>query len=243
MCTCSYIPRPNKSFILTSNRDESPSRAAMQISNLETAERMVYFPKDEEAGGTWMAMDTDGRAVCLLNGADKKHVRTEPYRRSRGLMVLDYFSFKDHVKFIADYNFEGIEPFTMILVKQFDLTVLKWNGKEKKVAVLDPHKQYIWSSAMLYDETSIAKRKSWFETWKLEQNFSHESIVKFHKSKGKDSQEEGLLIDRKDGPKTLSITSVQKNEYSSTLEHYDLVENKIRRVFVEHRAAKNHPLT
>lgn len=237
MCNCTYIPRSKKSFILCSNRDETPKRAATQIGILKVENRKVYYPQDKQEGGSWMAIDNEGRAVCLLNGEDEKHQRADNYRRSRGLMVLDYFSFDDHVKFIAEYNFVGIEPFTMILVKQGDLTVLKWDGAKKKVAVLDPHKKYIWSSAMLYDDKQITKRKEWFTNWQKAENFSHESIINFHKSSSEDSNGDGLLINRP-SVKTLSVTSIQKLASNSILEHHDLEEEKIKRISVEHQNKK-----
>jgi len=234
MCNCTYIPRSNKSFVLCSNRDEAPNRAATQIGILKVEDRKVYFPQDKQASGTWMAADNEGRCVCLLNGADKKHLRADSYRISRGLMVLDYFSFKDHVNFIAEYNFAGIEPFTMIMVKQEDLTVLKWDGEKKNVAVLDPFKKYIWSSTMLYDKNQIENRKVWFSDWLKEEKFSHESIIDFHKSSFENNDGDGLIINRP-GIKTLSVTSIQKKETNSVLEYHDLKEEKIRRITIEHQ--------
>lgn len=231
MCTSTYIPRPNKSYILSSNRDEAPSRAATEISSVVVNDRKVYFPKDQKKGGSWMAIDNEGRSVCLLNGADKKHASGGTYRRSRGLMLLDYFSFKDYVNFIEDYNFKGIEPFTLIMAQQLNLSVLKWNGQQKKVQILDPYKAYIWASATLYDETSRSNRNAWFDTWKKEENFSKESIINFHKLEGTDGQE-GMLIDRNGVVKTLSITSIEKKESYSILEHHDLLERKIKRIVV-----------
>ena len=52
----------------------------------------IIFPKDPKAGGTWYAIDEFGTILVLLNGADEKHKVQLPYRKSRGLIVLDIIS-------------------------------------------------------------------------------------------------------------------------------------------------------
>ena len=111
----------------------------------------------------------------------------------------------------------------------------KWNGEKKNVAVLDPHKKYIWSSTMLYDKNQIANRKAWFSDWQKKENFSHESIINFHKSSFENDNGDGLIINRP-GVKTLSVTSIQKLATNSILEHRDLKEEKIKRISVEHQS-------
>src|SRR5919199_3470936 len=114
MCVVTLLPLPG-GFVLTSNRDEHVSRpAAIPPQTYSIDGHSITFPKDPQGGGTWLA--TFGTiTVCLLNGAFVNHVHQPPYRRSRGLVVLDYFDTADPRQFIDSYDFSGIEPFTMVI--------------------------------------------------------------------------------------------------------------------------------
>ena len=88
----------------------------------------LLHPKDARAGGTWLVATNNGTVACLLNGAFKKHHHSPPYRRSRGLMILDaatqYNSFQN---FTQHYDFEGIEPFTLVVCESEKVFELRWD--------------------------------------------------------------------------------------------------------------------
>lgn len=104
MCTVTYISTP-KGFVLTSNRDEIISRSDTVLTEEKSAfgERLFY-PKDPLANGTWFAF-TPTRLVCLLNGGFTKHKRVLPYRKSRGLIVLERFQNKTFADFCGSGGF------------------------------------------------------------------------------------------------------------------------------------------
>jgi uncharacterized protein with NRDE domain len=130
MCTLTYIPKPDGSYLLTNNRDETPLRAATGLEQQRIGERDVLYPKDAGAGGTWLALSSSGQAVCLINGAFERHRRKPPYRRSRGLMVLDFFEFEKTTGFLDRYAFQGMEPFTMVVIEDEQLWDLRWDGDQ-----------------------------------------------------------------------------------------------------------------
>src|SRR5688500_10833072 len=89
MCTVTFIPSKQGMF-LTSNRDEKNLRAsAVYPAVYEFSSGKTIFPKDADAGGTWIAVHQNGNAIVLLNGGLFKHIPAPPYRKSRGLIVLD----------------------------------------------------------------------------------------------------------------------------------------------------------
>jgi uncharacterized protein with NRDE domain len=57
----------------------------------------LFFPKDTDAGGTWIVMKENGDAAVLLNGAFINHTAEPPYRLSRGIILLDIFSTENHL--------------------------------------------------------------------------------------------------------------------------------------------------
>ena len=101
MCTVTYIPSNKDSYILTSNRDESPQRASAEIpKKYKIFDQDIFFPRDPQAGGTWIASSEENYTLCLLNGAFKKHKWNPPYRMSRGLVLLDFFKYNNTNKFL-----------------------------------------------------------------------------------------------------------------------------------------------
>jgi len=141
MCTVTYLPRPS-GFILTHNRDEAPARSSQTIVREKTpGGQTLIFPRDTLAGGTWIATSRAGRTVCLLNGAFVLHKRVLPYRRSRGLILLDFFDWENPDDFFCDYDFEGIEPFTLLFFAQAQLSEsLELSESCKENAVKTPFK-------------------------------------------------------------------------------------------------------
>src|SRR5579871_6575106 len=128
MCTVTYLPTPT-GYILTSNRDEALVRKPAEIpDSVAIGNCQVLFPRDGEAGGTWIATADNGRTVCLLNGAFTRHKHNPPYRKSRGLVVLDFFTLPNAKAFADSYDLTGIEPFTILVIEKSMLYELRWDG-------------------------------------------------------------------------------------------------------------------
>ncbi|MEP7259187.1 MAG: NRDE family protein, partial [Flavitalea sp.] len=116
MCTVTYIPVGNTIF-LTSNRDEQNRRLpALPPEMYNLCSGNLIFPKDGDAGGTWIAIHENGNAIVFLNGALVGHTSEPPYRKSRGLILIDLI---DHItpfnSFLA-INLNRIEPFTAVIL-------------------------------------------------------------------------------------------------------------------------------
>ena len=229
MCTVSFIPKLNNDFILTSNRDESPSRKTL-IPQIYTVDGVdLLFPKDEVAGGTWMGVSDKKRVVCLLNGGFDPHVQTGNYRLSRGVIVTEILTSENAVEKIEAYNFKDIEPFTIILVDYRDalhLFELVWDGSEKHLTEkqLQP---IIWSSSLLYSNAMKKQREDWFSEFLLSsESISEENILNFHKTAGTANNNFNLVMDR-GFVRTKSITSFKKDKNDFVMRYEDLQTQKI----------------
>ena len=224
MCTVSFIPIQKNDFILTSNRDESPKRGLSSIHHESHNGVKILSPKDKKAGGTWIACSDTGKLVCILNGAFEKHQHTPPYRRSRGLMAIDFFSFYSAHDFFKTYQFEGMEPFTMIIWDQTQLFEFRWDGKQQFITEMNPHQPHIWSSCTLYPKDIQTKRKGWFDQWiNNKPVFNTNNIIDFHKKGGDGDIENDFLMNRNGIVQTVSITSVKKTGNLFTMEYHDLL--------------------
>ncbi len=228
MCTVTYIPMMgNKNFLLTSNRDEAPGRAALAIKKQRINDVEVLFPEDPHAHGSWIGASQNGRVVCLLNGAFDFHQRNPPYRMSRGLVVLDALSSSSIDDFILEYSLENIEPFTLVICAHDLLLELRWDGIKKHVLQLDNSKRHIWASSTLYTNEWRAMRRDWFKEWSTAHPApSKKEIMAFHGDKSKGDLSNGLIMNREDKVKTISITCVEGNLEETTIdfEHVDLIK-------------------
>lgn len=224
MCTVSFV-QSNDTIIITSNRDEKTLRpSAIPPRSYTVNGKNLIFPKDPKAGGTWFIANADGVILVLLNGADEKHEVQFRYRKSRGLIVLEIISSVSPKDFWNEIDLENIEPFTLVLFQKKALFQLRWNGKEKETVTLDVNKNHIWSSATLYPAAIREKRASWFQFF-MDQNYeiSESKMYDFHRYTEEGNDENGLVINRNNEMKTLSITQAVMKENKVSILHYDLI--------------------
>jgi len=226
MCTVTFIPQQQGGFVLTQNRDETPLRKGVLFPSSHIAEHSeLLFPKDGEAGGTWLSISTKGRVAALLNGAFENHKRTPPYRKSRGLVVLESFDFNTPQEFAAHYDFENIEPFTLILIEsqpELELWELRWDGTQTHLKQCNALQEQIWSSSPLYNAAMRAERESWFETWKNKAPHTADSILHFHHTAGNGDPETDVKMVRP-YVQTVSITQITQQEGNLCMQYHDLL--------------------
>jgi uncharacterized protein with NRDE domain len=223
MCTVTFVPTGDRLYI-TSNRDEKnwrPSAAAPAITEFPSGH--ILFPKDPHAGGTWNAAHENGNALVFLNGGFVAHSPQPPYRKSRGLILLDLLDSSSPINSFMAINLNNIEPFTAVLWEDKLLFECRWDGKRKHQRDLNGEKPYIWSSVTLYDETVINKRRSWFDEW-LNRN-AHpdgEAIMHFHQFTGDGDQQNDLLMNRNGKVGTVSVTQLQLSSSDTLMQYLDL---------------------
>ena len=226
MCTVSFIPLTN-GVILTSNRDEHVSRGIAQYPEFYRLNgRKLVFPKDTKAGGTWFITNEKGDAGVLLNGAFEKHVPVPPYRKSRGLVLPELFQHDSPFEAMKQYDFSGIENFTIILWQQEELREIKWDGKKLKAKNYDARQAHIWSSVTLYDKEMINERHGWFHNWIASQNhISQQNILDFHSNTEAENKEFGLRISRNNKISTTSITTLCIQNQKASFYHKDYIQH------------------
>ena len=226
MCTVTFLPGNNNQFILTSNRDEHSLRLkAAPPEKFNVNDLDVFYPKDGQAGGSWIAATKDF-TLCLLNGAFNKHIRNPPYTKSRGIMLLDFFEFNDVTKFAGKYQFSGIEPFTLLIletVSELKLHELRWDGVALNLQQSDARVPHIWSSVTLYEPEIIELRRKWFHEWLASHQLnSMDSIMHFHEFAGGDDKTTAVLMNRNNELLTVSITSVSKLNEGMIMKYKDV---------------------
>ncbi len=231
MCVLTYIPT-NKylGYIFTNNRDEAVARPkAIQPKKYIINGKSIFFPKDAQAGGTWMAT-SDNFTVCLLNGAFENHVHTPPYRQSRGQIILDFFKFDTVDNFISNYSFEGIENFTLVILCHKDFLKIcefRWDGTQLHYTSINPKEAHIWSSATLYPQEIRTAREQWFSDFR-EQNphLTREQVIDFHLHGGTGDIHNDMRMNREGKLITQCIFQVVKENNYMSFSFHDLLSEQ-----------------
>jgi uncharacterized protein with NRDE domain len=223
MCTVTFISSGDKIYI-TSNRDEKAWRTqALPPRFYFHNDVQLIYPKDQDAGGSWIAMNENGNAAVLLNGAFSKHISSPPYRKSRGLIFLDIAKSRMPLNYYLKIDLDNIEPFTLIIFQEDVLYECRWDASNKYYKELDRKKNYIWSSATLYDDEVIKKRERWFSKW-LNNNRrpGQKDILKFHQFAGEGNKHTDLLMNRDGVVHTVSVTGIELSHQYGVMRYLDL---------------------
>jgi uncharacterized protein with NRDE domain len=223
MCTVSYIVQGRDKYF-TSNRDENKLRpAAAMPQTITRKEENITFPRDPHAGGTWFAVTQTGTIGILLNGAFEKHIPVYPYRKSRGLLLLEMVAEESAREFFEQYDLTGIEPFTIILFSNDQLFEFRWDSNRKFSKQLPLDKNYIWSSATLYDAAAMNKREELFRNFTATHSLPDAALIRHFHSDNQGDDQNGFIINRSNGIETQSITQAVVQEDQLILIHQDLI--------------------
>lgn len=228
MCTVSFV-NSNGRFIITSNRDEKSERpSAIPPKRYVCGGSGLYYPKDGKAGGTWFVMDDNSRIIVLLNGAGECHIPHPPYRKSRGLIPLELMAERTLTEAWDTINLEGIEPFTVIIFDDNRLFMAEWNGIRKKIQELNTEENHIWSSVTLYSAPVREERAGWFSDFMYERiQVMPEDMLHFHRFGKPNDFYNGLVINRGEAVKTVSITQVVVHKNRSEFTYTDLLSENV----------------
>lgn len=213
---------------MTSNRDEKTIRPEALVPRTYVHNgKNIMYPKDAKAGGTWFAVDENGIVLVLLNGGIIKHNPVFPYRKSRGLIALDIIAHYSPKDFWRTIQLENIEPFTLVLYQEKKLYELIWDGFQKRITKLDGSQNYIWSSVTLYPDEVRKERSEWFFDFLKDKNeITAADMLEFHRNTYSDDPENGLIINRENTMKTLSVTQTVIEQNKGVMKYYDLVKTE-----------------
>lgn len=205
MCLVSFVPTSN-GFVMSSNRDEAPSRSTKTIKKEKRLKSSIYYPADT-VGGTWFAVSKHGTAGIILNGAFKSHVRSNKYRLSRGVMLKEMFDYSSPKAFIKSYQFQDIEPFTLIIWTGRKLIEFRWTGQLKHIEILNNTTHHVWSSCTLYSDKMIHERSSLFKTSVEEmENKNAKSVKQLHLNGQLGNPEYDFVMNRENRVRTISFS-------------------------------------
>ncbi|MFD2433529.1 hypothetical protein ACFSO9_08220 [Mesonia maritima] len=146
------------------------------------------------------------------------------------MVVKEFLLADDVLNKSESYNFEGIEPFTMIMIvwkAGLEVYELIWDETKVYFNKLE-NEPHIWSASMTYDEEMKKAREEWFKDFLEEKSTEVEDpdvMWDFHQNTKKEDKNLGLIIDR-GLLKTTSITQLIYSENRVEMRYRDLLKNK-----------------
>lgn len=219
MCLVTYLPTEN-GYLLTSNRDEEPRRAETTLITENLNGHEVTYPRDI-MGGSWIFSAKENHNIVLLNGAFQLHERKLPYRMSRGIMVKAFFDYPTVSDFLQQFEFRGLEPFTLVINTPATFLEFRWDGQIKHLKTLDRSQPHIWSSCTLYDDSMQAARKKVIEGLIREKEYTTALAESIHNHKGHLPESYDLNMSRDGRVRTISTTFIVSEGMKSTLSYVD----------------------
>jgi uncharacterized protein with NRDE domain len=173
MCTLSFQLEPD-GFELFFSRDERRSRAPAVAPEIHAAGGTRFIaPRDPEGGGTWLAVNSHGVAVALLNDYGSRFAGER--FESRGGLVLALAETRDPRELERRLCARSLAPY-----RPFELVVLApgeavarfaWNGRE--LATERDAQGPFASSAVAHAEARAARRARFAE--------SNGALERFHR--------------------------------------------------------------
>lgn len=140
MCTVTWTHEAD-GYQLLCNRDEKRSRLPASHPRLEKSRGAAYLaPCDGDFGGSWLAVNSFGVSLCLLNGTASgvtSEVEAPAAQRSRGLLIRDLATARsqgDALTAIAGMDLTIYPPFTLVSLEPgMASSLVEWDGREMSV--------------------------------------------------------------------------------------------------------------
>ena len=198
MCTVSWTLSAD-GYHLFCNRDEKRSRARAVPPCIHTELKLqMVWPRDPEGGGTWIAVNSRGISLALLNGCNlgeptggelAKANAGVPPKESRGALparLIRLGSVRAIWGAVEAMRLGKYLPFTLLVLAPGETAqVLGWDGQEKRNIADCASFGFITSSSM--DPCGVRKyRRALFDSLRRQSStVSPKVLCSFHESHGK----------------------------------------------------------
>ena len=218
MCTVSWL-HDSSGFELYCNRDEKLTRADALPPAVYTRGGVHYVaPIDSDRGGTWVAANEFGVALCLLNGYTERYTGVSFV--SRGTLIPELIaasSALDAVRHGGSRDLGAYAPFVLLaLEQQFPACLLIWDGRDKITIANGDAFMPLASSS--FDPAGVCEhRRAWLRSLRSARGTLDAALLRdFHASHGGGASALSPCMHRADA-QTVSFTQVTVSDTSVQL--------------------------
>jgi hypothetical protein len=160
MCTVSWFHETG-GYQLFCNRDEKKTRAEASGPRVYTRDGVRFVaPRDNQAGGTWIALNECGVTLCVLNGVPAGPVQPLWSRGRLAWELIASRSLGDLLQGLQRCDFQRYAPFVLVgLEPGNDATVAEWNGKKLRITARGESAMPLTSSSVNAAGAQTARRE------------------------------------------------------------------------------------
>jgi hypothetical protein len=219
MCTVSWISYPSGGYELFFNRDEQRSRPQASPPELRITEGESYLaPYDGLAGGTWLATNTHGLTLCLLNWYGLAPMEKPQALTSRGHLIPALVaspSIDIAGRVLSQMQLSRFAPFHLLFLERFrEPLILGWNGADLRE---ERSERRMRTSSSFDTARVIAWRGRLFDELG-DSTCTSEGLRRFHAWRDPAASAESICMGRADAC-TVSRTHVQAGGTQAVLRY------------------------
>lgn len=212
MCTVSWL-RTEKSYSLLCNRDEKKTRAAATSPRYLFDDGVgILAPTDPQGGGTWIAVNSHGTAIALLNGIGRKPETA----RSRGQLpdrLIRLGGLSNILVALEQLDLTYYLPFRLVMVApDHPVHIFTWDGLDRRFEIEQVDCGFVTSSSS-HPREAAESRRALFDSLHAD---SAESLATFHREHGGAASAVSPCMHREDA-ETVSFTRISVDRFRASL--------------------------
>ncbi|MFL6301531.1 MAG: NRDE family protein [Terriglobales bacterium] len=152
MCTLSFIPERD-GYLVGMNRDEQIARPpAIPPERLPITGGFAIYPR-EQSGGTWIAANSLGITLALLNWYSAPSLF--PKSRSRGEVIPRVIAAEDSASVhdqLIKLDLQGTLPFRLVGIFSTEKKITEWRWNQRMLEIREfPWERHHWFSSGISD--------------------------------------------------------------------------------------------
>jgi len=221
MCTVSAV-HEKETFHLFFNRDEQLERPEALPPRVWPSQKPgslpFLAPLDPQGGGSWLAVNSSGLLVGLLNNYETGVVRTQRHPKSRGLLVTQLAPLPSLLEVssrVANLDLAPYAPFYLFACspEEYGIFGWSWDGED---LTFHQHTKESWllTTSSIKGESISSHRRTCFEKTPKDQA----NLEQLHHTLDLEQPERSFRILREDA-RTVSISHIDISD-TKILFHY-----------------------
>ena len=128
MCTLSFVPKQD-GYSLAMNRDELNCRATAVAPSIHHSSSVTLLYPQEPSGGTWIAANSHGTLLAVMNGNAPGHVVLPAKGASRGELIPALLHEKSALQMdraMGSMRLTDMHPFRLFALFPVTQEIVKW---------------------------------------------------------------------------------------------------------------------
>jgi Transport and Golgi organisation 2 len=222
MCTLTFIPK-EKGFLVGMNRDESMKREMALPPRVFAEDGMQAIYPREASGGTWIACNSGGTLLALLNWYSVASELSAENARSRGTLIPELIGEmeSDCVRCALEkVDLRSVRPFRLIGVfgNEEAIRELRWDGARLKTLEKEWKAGHWFSSSLSDRKAEQGRGEVCCCAWKEPDAGSEEWLRSLHQSHVPGPGPFSVCVHRLDAA-TVSYTEVSRRDGLVTMNY------------------------